>query len=71
MESDGITLPDREISVQPFWVLSLAELVPEMRPPDTSLPMGELVRTLDTQSFVYLESFTAELRRALGLAVII
>jgi hypothetical protein len=30
--------------------------------------MKELVRTLDTRSFVYLESFTAELRRVLGLA---
>jgi 2-amino-4-hydroxy-6-hydroxymethyldihydropteridine diphosphokinase len=68
VESDGITLPDPDISVQPFWVVSLAELVPEMCPPNTSLSMKELVRTLDTRSFVYLESFTAELRRVLGLA---
>ena len=68
MKSDGITLPDPDISIQPFWVVSLAELVPEMCAPDTSLSMKELVRTLDTRSFVYLESFTAELRRALGLA---
>ena len=68
VESDGITLPDPDISVQPFWVVPLAELVPEMRPPDTSLSMKELVRTMDTHSFVCLESFTAKLRRALGLA---
>ena len=67
MESDGITLPDPDISEQPFWVVPLAELVPEMRPPNSSLTMKELVRTLDTRSFVYLESFTAELRRALRL----
>jgi 2-amino-4-hydroxy-6-hydroxymethyldihydropteridine diphosphokinase len=68
LESEGITLPDPDISVQPFWAVPLAELVPEMCPPNTSLSMKELVRTLDTRSFVYLESFTAELRRALGLA---
>jgi dihydroneopterin aldolase/2-amino-4-hydroxy-6-hydroxymethyldihydropteridine diphosphokinase len=68
LESDEITLPDPDISVQPFWVVSLAELVPEMCPPDTSLSMKELVRTLDTRAFVYLESFTFELRRAFGLA---
>jgi 2-amino-4-hydroxy-6-hydroxymethyldihydropteridine diphosphokinase len=68
LESDGIILPDPDITVQPFWVVPLAELVPEMRPPNTSLSMKELVRTLDTRSFVYLESFTAELRRVLGLA---
>ena len=56
VESDGITLPDPDISVQPFWVVPLSELVPEMRPPNTSLSMKELVRTLDTRSFVYLES---------------
>jgi 2-amino-4-hydroxy-6-hydroxymethyldihydropteridine diphosphokinase len=67
VESDGITLPDPEISVQPFWAVPLAELVPEMRPPNTSLSMKELVRTLDTRSFVYLEAFTAELRRGLRL----
>jgi len=39
-----------------------------MHPPDTSLSMRELVRTLDTRSFVYLESLTAELRHTLGLA---
>lgn len=67
LESDGLTLPDPDISEQPFWVVPLAELVPEMRPPKSSLTMKELVRTLDTRSFVYLESFTAELRRALRL----
>jgi len=67
MKSDGITLPDPDISVQPFWVVPLAELVPEMCPPNSSLSMKKLVRTLDTRSFVYLESFTAELRRALRL----
>lgn len=67
VDSDGITLPDPDISVQPFWAVPLAELVSEMRPPDTSLSMKELVRTMDTHSFVYLESFTAELRRTLGL----
>jgi 2-amino-4-hydroxy-6-hydroxymethyldihydropteridine diphosphokinase len=67
VESDGILLPDPDISVQPFWVVPLAELVPEMRPPNTALSMKELVRTLDTRSFVCLESFTAELRRALRL----
>lgn len=67
VESDEITLPDPDISVQPFWVVPLAELVPEMRPPNTALSMKELVRTLDTRSFVCLESFTAELRRALRL----
>ncbi len=68
VESDGIPLPDPDISVQPFWAVPLAELVPEMRPPGTSLSMKELVRTLDTRSFVYLESLTAELRHTLGLA---
>jgi 2-amino-4-hydroxy-6-hydroxymethyldihydropteridine diphosphokinase len=67
LESDGIALPDPDISKQPFWVVTLAELVPEMRSPNASLAMKELVRTLDTRSFVYLESFTAEVRRALRL----
>jgi len=67
LESDGITVPDPDISEQPFWVVPLAELVPEMCSPNSSLTMKELVRTLDTRSFVYLESFTAELRRALRL----
>jgi 2-amino-4-hydroxy-6-hydroxymethyldihydropteridine diphosphokinase len=67
VDSDGITLPDPDIAVQPFWAVPLAELVSEMRPPDTSLSMKELVCTMDTHSFVYLESFTAELRRTLGL----
>jgi len=66
-ESDGITLPDPDISVQPFWVVPLAELLPEMHPPNTSLSIKEIVRTLDTRSFVYLESLTAELRRTLRL----
>jgi len=68
VESDRITLPDPDISVQPFWAVPLAELVPELCLPNTSLPMKEIVRTLDTRSFVYLESFTAELRRTLRLA---
>ena len=67
-EVEGITLPDPDISVQPFWVVPLVELVPDLTPPNTSLPMKELVRTLDTRSFVCLESFTAEVRRALRLA---
>ena len=67
MESDGITLPDPDISVQPFWAIPLAELAPEMRPPETGLVMKELVRTMDTRSFVFLESLTAELRRRLRL----
>ena len=68
VESDGIILPDPDISAQPFWAVPLSELVPKMRPPNTPLSMKELVRTLDTRSFVYLESFTAALHRALGLA---
>jgi 2-amino-4-hydroxy-6-hydroxymethyldihydropteridine diphosphokinase len=68
MESDGITLPDPDVWVQPFWVVPIAELAPEMRPPDTTLSMKELVRTLDTRSFVYLESLTAEIRRNLRLS---
>jgi dihydroneopterin aldolase/2-amino-4-hydroxy-6-hydroxymethyldihydropteridine diphosphokinase len=67
VESDEITLPDPDISVQPFWALPLAELVPEMRPPDTGLSMKELARTMDTRSFVYLESLTSEIRRTLRL----
>ena len=47
---------------------ALAELVPDFRPPNASLSMKELVRTLDTRRFVFLKSFTAEVRRTLHLA---
>lgn len=63
----GITLPDPDIEVQPFWAVPLAELVPELPLPETGLTLKEFVRTLDTRSFVCLEAFTAEVRRALGL----
>ncbi len=67
VRQDGMILPDPDISVQPFWALPLAELLPEFRPPNSSLSMKELAGTLDTRSFVYLESFTAEVRDVLGL----
>jgi 2-amino-4-hydroxy-6-hydroxymethyldihydropteridine diphosphokinase len=70
VESEGITLPDPDIAVQPFWALPLAELLPELRAPGTSLSMKELVNTLDTRSFVYLEGFTAEVRHTLCLVAI-
>jgi 2-amino-4-hydroxy-6-hydroxymethyldihydropteridine diphosphokinase len=65
VEDDGFTLPDPDILVQPFWAVPLAELIPERCLPGTSLSLKEMVRTLDTRSFVYLEDFTEELRRSL------
>ena len=68
VDSERLTLPDPDVSIQPFWAVPLAELVPDYCPPHVSLSMKELVRTLDTRRFVYLKSFTAEVRRVLRLA---
>jgi 2-amino-4-hydroxy-6-hydroxymethyldihydropteridine diphosphokinase len=67
VQSPGLTLPDPDIAVQPFWAVPLAELYPDFCPPTDSLPLKELVKTLDTRSMVYLESFTRQLRDMLGL----
>jgi len=69
VDAEGLALPDPDISMQPFWAVPLAELTPDFHPPGVSLSMQELVRTLDTGSFVYLESFTAEVHRTLRLAL--
>lgn len=68
VDSDGLKLPDPDIGVQPFWIVPLAEMTPDLRPPNTSLSIAELAGTLDTNSFVCLESFTAEIRSTIGLA---
>ena len=67
IRSEGLTLPDPDISVRLFWAVPLAELLPEFRPPQSPLPMKQLVDTLDTRSMVYLESFTLQVHRALRL----
>ena len=65
--SEELELPDPDISLQPFWAVPLAELIPDFRAPKASLSMKELAHTFDTRSFVYLEAFTAEVSRTLGL----
>jgi len=65
---DGLILPDPDISVQAFWAIPLAELVPGFTPPGSRLSMEEIVRTLDARTMVCLESFTAEVRRVLRIA---
>lgn len=67
VRSEALTLPDPDISVQPFWAVPLAELFPDFCPPDSSVPMKELVHRLDTRSMVYLESFTEQVRRTLRM----
>jgi 2-amino-4-hydroxy-6-hydroxymethyldihydropteridine diphosphokinase len=64
-KADGLTLPDPGILGQPFWVVPLADLIPERWLPGTSLRLREIVRTVDTRAFVYLEDFTEEVRRSL------
>ncbi len=67
VEQAGMSLPDPRIPTQTFWVLPLAELLPDFRPPNRFQSMKEIARTLDTRSFLFLESFTAAVREALGL----
>ncbi len=67
VETEGLTLPDPEISVQPFWIVPLAELIPDFRPGPASASMKDLRGGLDTRPFVLLERFTAEVRNALGM----
>jgi len=67
VDSEELTLPDPAISVHAFWAVPLAELLPEFCPRKSSLPMKELVHTLDTRSMVYMESFTERVRHTLHL----
>jgi 2-amino-4-hydroxy-6-hydroxymethyldihydropteridine diphosphokinase len=67
VDSEGLTLPDPDISVHSFWAVPLAELLPEFCPPKSPLPLKELVQTLDTRSMVYMESFTERVRHTLHL----
>ena len=67
VHSEGLTLPDPDISVHSFWAVPLAELLPEFCPPESPLPLKELVHTLDTRSMVYMESFTERVRHTLHL----
>jgi 2-amino-4-hydroxy-6-hydroxymethyldihydropteridine diphosphokinase len=68
IQSEWLNLPHPDISVHPFLVVPLAELLPDFRLPESSLCLKELVENLDAGSMVYLESFTHQVRRTLGLA---
>ena len=68
VDSEGLTLPDPDISVHSFWAVPLAELLPEFCLPKNPLPLKELVHTLDTRSMVYMESFTERIRHTLHLS---
>ena len=67
VDSEELTLPAPDISAHPFWAVPLAELLPELCLPRSSLPMKELVHNLDTRSMVYMESFTKRVRQTLHL----
>ncbi len=68
IESEGLTLPDPDIAVQPFWIVPLADLIPDFLPPGACASMEEMSAGLDTRAFVCLEALTAEVRSSLGIS---
>ena len=68
VRSEELTLPDPDIYVRPFWAIPLAELLPDLPVPKTSLRLHELAARMQSERVVYLEPLTREIRHLLGLS---
>ena len=68
IRSEELTLPDPDIYVRSFWTIPLAELLPDLPVPGTSLRLHELAARMESEQIVYLESLTRRIRHLLGLS---
>ncbi len=65
--SAGLVLPDPGIYHSSFVAIPLCELAPHVVPPGATDPLSTVVATLPETHMVPLESYTAQLRREIGL----
>lgn len=65
IDSDLLTLPDPDIFVRSFWAIPLADLVPDLPIPGTSLALHQVASQMQCRDVVYLEPLTRKVRSLL------